>query len=320
MNNIKLPKDVWEAARLIWENTIAITDRELIEQLEVAFGDKAPKSSGTISKRRKKESWQKNNLVQSPKSGAKTTKKGSKQEASEGGSRQSRKQNAQKNSLIPSKTNKAQNREASPSLEAKKDKIDDISDSVVVDAAARAKIIKKYRKRYFNLGEVFDQALEVTLSIKGLVDDAARIENEVLESRYGANFEIGENAPDSKDEVAEVELANERVKQAMVLSKALTDTTTGLAMALKMISEVDMPMLGITADDFKQSEQDRRLGALAALGNIDDEERKARERLLPELHERLKDVIELESSADFGLDYDDDDNEAEDIDYTTVDD
>ena len=316
MDNIKLPKDVWEAARMIWENTISITDRELIEQLEVAFGDDAPKSSGTISKRRKREAWEKNNLLKTTKKGP---KKGPKQEAGEGGSKQTRKQNAQKKSLIPSKTNKAQNTEASASLEAKKDKIDDISDSVVVDAAARAKVIKKYRKRYFNLGEVFDQALEVTLSIKGLVDDAARIENEALEGRYGANFEIGENALDNKDEVAEVELANERVKKAMVLSKTLTDTTAGLAMALKMISEVDMPMLGITADDFKQSEQDRRLGALAALGDIDDKEREARERLLPELHERLKDVIALESSADFGSDYDDDDNEAEEIDYTAVD-
>ena len=317
MDNAKLPKDVWEAARMIWENTISITDRELIEQLEVAFGESAPKSSGTISKRRKKESWQKNNLVKAIKKGP---KKGPKQEAREDGSKQNRKQNAQKNSLIPTKTNKAQNMESSASLEAKKDKIDDISESIVVDAAARAKVIKKYRKRYFNLGEVFDQALEVTLSIKGLVDDAARIESEALEGRYGASFEIGENAPDSKDDVAEVELANEKVKKAMVLSKTLTDTTAGLAMALKMISEVDMPMLGITADDFKQSEQDRRLGALAALGDIDDKQREARDRLLPELYERLADVIELEASPNFGTDYDDDDNEAEEVDYTAVDD
>ena len=106
----------------------------------------------------------------------------------------------------------------------------------------------------------------------------------------------------------------------MVLSKSLTDTTASLAAALKMISEVDMPMLGITADDFKQSEQDRRLGALAALGDIDDKEREARERLVPELHARLLEIMDVEASPSFGAEYKDDPDEAEGIDYTDVED
>ncbi len=46
--------DVWAAAKLIWENTAKISDRDLIEQLTISFGELAPKSNGTISKRRKR--------------------------------------------------------------------------------------------------------------------------------------------------------------------------------------------------------------------------------------------------------------------------
>lgn len=319
MDNRPLPTDVWEAARLIWENTATITDRELIEQLSDAFGEEAPKSSGTISKRRKKEAWEKHNLIKPSKSGSTATKTGVKAEATGAGSKQTRKQKAQKKSLIPSKTNKAQNTEASAIEEARQAVIGDISESVVVNAADRAKVIQKYRRRYKNLGDLFDQALDITLSIKDLADDVTRAEQDALVGNYGANFEIGENA--KAEPASDVEIAGQRVQKAMVLSKSLTDTTTSLAIALKAISEVDMPLLGITADDFKQSEQDRRLGALAALGDIDDKEREARARLVPELHARLLEIMDVEASPSFGVEYNDDDsNEAEEIDYTDVED
>lgn len=67
MDNNALPDDVWAAARLIWENTVKITDSELIEQLTVSFGDAAPKSTGTISKRRSKHKWKKNTLAEATK-------------------------------------------------------------------------------------------------------------------------------------------------------------------------------------------------------------------------------------------------------------
>lgn len=81
-------------------------------------------------------------------------------------------------------------------------------------------------------------------------------------------------------------------------------------------------MMGITADDFKQSEQDRRLGALASLGDIDDKEREARARLVPELHARLLELEQFEASPDFGAEYKDDrsDDEIDEVDYTSVDD
>lgn len=328
MDNRPLPTDIWEAARLIWENTATITDRELIDQLSDAFGEEAPKSSGTISKRRKKEAWKKHSLVKLLKIGSETVKTAAKGEAGRAGSKKSRKQKAQNNSLIPSKTNKAQNMESSAIEEARNAVIGDISESVIVNAADRAKVIQKYRRRYHNLGGLFDQALDITLSIPDLVEAANQVEADAMNevnANYGANFEIGENSEKKDgdvDAVTEVELANQKVKQAMVLSKSLTDTVTSLAVALKMISEVDMPMLGITADDFKQSEQDRRLGALASLGDIDEKQRQARNSKLPELHARLLELEQVEASADFGAEYKDDqsDDEIDDVDYTSVDD
>lgn len=328
MDNRPLPTDIWEAARLIWENTATITDRELIDQLSDAFGEEAPKSSGTISKRRKKEAWKKHSLVKLLKIGSETVKTAAKGEAGRAGSKKSRKQKAQNNSLIPSKTNKAQNMESSAIEEARNAVIGDISESVIVNAADRAKVIQKYRRRYHNLGGLFDQALDITLSIHDLVEAANQVEADAMNevnANYGANFEIGENSEKKDGDVdaaTEVELANQKVKQAMVLSKSLTDTVTSLAVALKMISEVDMPMLGITADDFKQSEQDRRLGALASLGDIDEKQRQARNSKLPELHARLLELEQVEASADFGAEYKDDqsDDEIDDVDYTSVDD
>lgn len=314
MDNKSLPDDVWEAAKLIWENTPKITDSELIEQLTVAFGDDAPKSTGTVSKRRSKHKWKKNTLVAATKRQAKQSESGNNNR----NNRNNRNKKARNNSNIPSKTNKAQNGNNSTALEAKSGIIDDILDNVVIDAKGRAAIIQKYRRRYKKLGELFDQTLDITLSIKDLADDATRAEEAALIGNYGANFEIGENA--EAEPSSDVEIAAQRVKKAMVLSKSLTDTTTSLAIALKAISEVDMPMLGITADDFKQSEQDRRLGALAALGDIDEKERKAREEKLPELHARLLEIMDVEASPSFGAEYKDDPDEAEEVDYTDVED
>lgn len=302
--------EVWAAAKFIWENTPEITDRELIEQLQIEYGNTAPKSTGTISKRRKKEEWRKQDLTNSLKIGAYT-------EAGGQGSKRNRKQKTHNSKIIPSKTNKAQNTEADRKLEAAGSKIGEITESVVIDAQGRAAIINKTRRRYANLGKLFDQAIGITLSIVDLADEADKAEQKALAGNYGAGFEIGENDKKSQEPENEVEAAAQKVQKAMVLSKALTDTTTSLAIALKTISEVEMPLCGITADDFKQSDQDRRLGALAALGDIDAKEREARERLAPELHERLKRIMATEASDDFGRE--DRVDDIDDIDYTSVD-
>ena len=256
--------EVWASARFIWENTPHITDRELIEQLKTGYGNAAPKSSGTISKRRKKDNWVKNNLVQTP-------KKDMDLEANSDGSKPEWKQKPQNTHLISSKTNKAQNLESDTELEAAGSKIEGIVESVVIDAQGRAKIIKNTRRRFDNLGQLFDQALTAALSLQGYANAAS-----------------------------EDPEAGEQVQKALLLSESLSDTVGNLAKSLKIIAEVEMPLCGITADDFKQSDQDRRLNALAALGDIHEQEQAARARLIPQLHARLLEIENVEVHDDLG--------------------
>lgn len=308
MNNSPLPDDMWVAARLIWENTMKITDAELIEQLKVNFKGNVPKSTGTISKRRKNEEWTKN-----------TPDEARKRIEAQSDNVPTGKNFGGKKKNIPSKTNKAQKMEKSGAQEEKKGIIDGIMNDVVLDAKGRASIIHKYRRRYIKVGELFDQAIEITASIEEQADAVVVIQNELLEGTYGGEFEIGENDK-SLDEIKNrADMAVDRLKKTMMLSKTLTDTAVSLATGLKMLSEVDMPMCGITAEDFKESAQDRRLGALEALGDIHSEEQEARERLKAELDDRLEWIKETANSGDFGRTPEPGDD-VEDIDYTAVDD
>lgn len=277
--------EVWASARFIWENTPNLTDRELIEQLKTGYGNAAPKSSGTISKRRKKENWDKNSLVQ-------TFKKDMDLEANSDGSKPEWKQKPQNTHLIPSKTNKAENLESDTELEAAGSKIEGIVESVVIDAQGRAKIIKNTRRRFDNLGQLFDQALTAALSLQGYANAASE---------------------DPK--------AGEQIQKALLLSESLSDTVGNLAKSLKIIAEVEMPLCGITSDDFKQSDQDRRLNALAALGDIHEQEQAARARLIPELHARLLEIEKTAESEDFGIQYNDQQPQIQSdvVDYTALD-
>lgn len=311
MNNSPLPDDMWVAARLIWENTMKITDAELIEQLKVNFKENVPKSTGTISKRRKNEEWTKN-----------TPDEARKRIEAQSDNVPTGKNFGGKKKNIPSKTNKAQKMEKSGAQEEKKGIVDGIMNDVVLDAKGRASIIHKYRRRYIKAGELFDQALEITLGIKKQADEVDQLQDALLEEAesHGGDFEIGENGKIIEELEKKAQLAMEKAQKSMVLSKALTDTALSLATGLKMLSEVDMPMCGITAEDFKESAQDRRLGALEALGDIHSEEQEARERLKAELDDRLEWIKETANSGDFGRTPEPGNDDVEDIDYTAVDD
>ena len=273
-----LPRDMWDVARFLWENTRKITDTDIIAQLEVEFGDKAPRSNGTISKRRKKEEWKKNSLPEA-----------SKRKKKEEESAKTRKNSKEKTSNILPKTNKAQTLEKSSYLEEKKADINGVIDNVVMGVKDRAAIIVKTCKRWRLVGEIADQTTILSL---GLVDMA--------------------NDSDADPE---------EIQKTLVLTSALSNTLDTLTRSLKTISEVELPLCGITPEDFSQSDQDRRLGALEALGDIDGQEREARDRLKAELDDRLEWIKETASSGDFGRTPEpDDDDDIEEIDYTQVDD
>lgn len=270
-----LPRDMWEVARLLWENSDKITDADIIAQLEVEFAGKVPKSTGTISKRRKKEEWQKNTLPEA-------AKRKKKQEESAKNGNNSKTKNS---SIIP-KTNKAQETEYLPQLEEKKALVDGIMENVVLGAKDRAAIIVKHRKRWKTQGNIQDNVTSLALSLLDDLDD------------------IG----------ADPETIQKKIAVINILANTLDVTTR----AAKIISEVELPLCGITPEDFKQSEQDRRLGALESLGDIDGEERAARERLTAELQDRMRWIEDTASSGDFGQSQED--QNIEDIDYTRVDD
>ncbi|WP_198331412.1 hypothetical protein [Psychrobacter aquimaris] len=272
-----VPRDMWEVARLLWENTNKITDADIITQLEVEFGNEVPKSTGTISKRRKKEEWQKNTLPAAAK------RKKTQEESGK-----NRKNSKPKTSNNLPKTNKAQTVEESPHLEEKKALVDGIMDNVVMSAKQRAAIIVKHRKRWKKQGDIQDNVVSLSLS---LLDDL-----------------------DDKD--ADPETIQKKIAVINILANALDVTTR----ASKTISEVELPLCGITPEDFSQSDQDRRLGALEALGDIDGQEREARDRLKAELDDRLEWIKETASSGDFGRTPEPDDDGIEEIDYTQVDD
>lgn len=281
--------DVWETAQFIWENTPIISDRDLIAQLTASFGDDAPKSSGTISKRRKKYEWTKKKITL-------PSKKSAKQEAKQSGGSRNRKQSPPDKFLIPSEDNKAQKLESSPILEAKNREIEAITDSVVIDAKGRTKIIQKFRNRWERVGELHDQALDIALTVKDSVD-AVSINSEDTE-------------------------AGEAVKKAIILSESLSETVGNLAKSLKVISEVQMQLCGIMPDDFRQSTHELRMSAIAKFGDINEEERVRRDSKMPALLDRLREIEEIEASDDFGSDFGDDDNDDDDIDdvdYTAID-
>lgn len=310
MDNKSLPDDLWLAARMIWENTDKITDRDLIDQLQSKFGDDAPKSNGTISKRRKKEEWVKNTLNTAAKRVEKVEP-----------SKKNRNQKRGKKQNSSMKTNKAQNMEKLAWLEPKKDTINDIMDNVVIDAQGKAKIIKQYRKRYDNTGQIFDSAICITLDIPALAEAAYQAKQNIIDAANidPANFKIGEQIDDI-DELEKIAgQAMDRLQQAMMLSASLTETAKDIAAGLKVLSEVFMPLCGISSDDFKQSAQDIRMGAIEALGDIAEKEDRARDALDEKMFDRLKRFEEYAASGDFGRTDQQDDDDIDDVDYTAID-
>ena len=49
---------MWEAARVLWENTHGMTDRDVHDRLVELYPDEAPKNHSSVARRRQKEKWQ----------------------------------------------------------------------------------------------------------------------------------------------------------------------------------------------------------------------------------------------------------------------
>ncbi|WP_440464362.1 hypothetical protein [Psychrobacter sp. ASPA161_6] len=277
--------DVWDAIKLLWENTPEITYDEIRDYLTPTYGDEVPKSNGSMSKRKSKEKWVKRNPLKLPK---KEEIKGNKQAKSKGNSPKKGNPPSKEITNISRKTNKAQKREISPAQEMLNGKLEEITDNVVMSAKERATIIVKHRKRWRTQGDIQDNLTSLALSLL--------------------------------DDLEDIDADPETIQKKIAVINILANTLDVSTRSAKIISEVELPLCGITPEDFSQSDQERRLGALEALGDINAEEEAARTRLKAELDDRLEWIKETANSGDFGRTPEPDNDDVEDIDYTAVDD
>lgn len=271
-------QDVWESARFIWEYTDDISDRDLIERLQEAFGDAAPKSAGTISKRRKKEGWQKKNLLDSNQE----AKKGAKQ----GGSTQKRKQNRPSEGLLPKTDNKVGKTEAVTTLEAGKQAIEQISTSVVKAVEDKAILINSHRRNWRHLGQLHDR---VTNLASEVLDAALAEQQWDIMGEGRLTEEEAERIATMREEEAD------ELKKKMSVLNLMGGTLQALVFTSKAISEIELPLNGITPEDFTESDTARRQKNLEKLDGVNDEQDALREEMQRQMKQR---ALAFEQEAD----------------------
>lgn len=269
--------DVWEAARIIWENTPKISDRELLERLIETFGKRAPTSHTTIGRKRKSQKWVKKAGLDAPKKDTQTKKKRTKNAPKARATKAQNNNNTSKNNKehdnAPSQENKSDNAPKQGALilwQHTEDKIKTEAERIILDAKEKAKIVLKHRRRISQLGALQETVLDTLNNLQHL----------------------------------DPEFDGEKVAQVLGISDASARVLRALTDSQESIFKQEMTVCGITMADFEMSEQDRRMAGLAALEGIADEEAQMRQTLKAELTERLA-QIEIMTLDDVELPPDD---------------
>lgn len=269
--------DVWEAARIIWENTPKISDRELLERLIETFGKRAPTSHTTIGRKRKSQKWVKKAGLDAPKKDTETKKKRTKNAPKARATKAQNNNNTSKNNKehdsAPSQENKSDNAPKQGALilwQHTEDKIKAEAERIILDAKEKAKIVLKHRRRISQLGALQETVLDTLNNLQHL----------------------------------DPEFDGEKVAQVLGISDASARVLRALTDSQESIFKQEMTVCGITMADFEMSEQDRRMAGLAALEGIADEEAQMRQTLKAELTERLA-QIEIMTLDDVELPPDD---------------
>ena len=276
--NGKLSDGMWEAARAIWENTVKISDEDLRERLFEVYGENAPKSTGTISKRRKKENWVKKSLV------------GGSDFGSESGSKQEVKKNNGSKNTPNSPPTPENNKEESEEVGSKtgseiivwqevEEKVKREVIKLAMSTEQKAQLVIKHRRRLFQLGELQENTLGVVNSLSGL----------------------------------KPKLDGEEIIQTIAIAEVLSKTLKQLTDSQKTIAEQELPLCGIKPEDFHQSEAEKRMQSIAALSGIDEAERQRRKAKTPELMARLKEIESL-NLDDVGMPDIEDEEDSDDSD------
>lgn len=279
-----IPDKVWDMARLIWENTPEISYAEVLDQLQMTFGDAAPKSKSTLTKKIRQGEWTKKAVVKTQKDPASDTR-----------TEKVREQRPLDSKNDPGKNNRE--KKAANSIDARTIErgIEEISNNLIMSAEQRAKIIIKHRKSISKLGVLKDRVIDLAL--------------ELMDTDFDMPDPIQIEGGEREDDAA----ANAVTKRMAVLD-VTSQALARLTAAQKTTAEVEFPLCGISPDDFQQSEQQRRLDALETLDGIDDEERRMRDKLSQELHERLQIFEGWNADPDFG-----NDNDIEDAEFNEMD-
>ena len=289
---VDIPKEVWDMARALWENNPAMTDREIVEQLKVIFDDgtPTPKSSGSISKRRDKEKWERINPARPPKNEKRMEAIGNhgKQKADdEGISNASDKENNReiKASLITFQEAKQESKR-----ESTQERINKIYRELESDAIDKKEVIRGVIERN-------NMLIGITVGIANFVDYLCTLDPETQ---------------------------GEEIQRYIILIESLAGANQKATAAHKIQSEIALRTAGVTDTDFGESEQDRRMKGIEQLAGIAERERLERQKGMAGLQDRLRRFRELEVdelAASVGLtddnsDYDDD---IEDADYSEID-
>lgn len=255
----KLPDDMWEAARVIWENTPSMSDRDLLTRLQELYDDKAPKTHSAITRRRNKEKWVKKTKITHHSSTKKqaprkkpSTKKEENTSQSLDNTGENNKENDSENQAPPGTTLTV--------WQEVEEKVIKEATKLALSIEEKAQIIMKHRKRLAHLGELQENTIGVVNSLYGL----------------------------------DPKFDGDEIVQTIQIAETLSKTLKQLTDSQKVIAEQEMPLSGITPDDFHQSESEKRQASIEAMAGIAEQERMNRQAKLPALMARLKELENMD--------------------------
>ena len=308
----ELPPDMWEAARILWENTPGMTDREVHDRLIELYPDEAPKNHSSVARRRQKEKWQRKNPLNATESATDATSS-NKSSANRSKSAKNATKKAKKtaNDCNKNDSNSSQTLDDTDQNNKESDDATNESDcnkncntglvlwsetekrmyreveKLILDNQQKTEIIIKHRKRIRQAGELWETNAKLLQALHGL--DAA---------------EDGET-----------------IKQILVSAESISRTLTALTMSQKVLFEQEMLVCGIKWEDFEMSEQDRRMEGMKALDGIYEEAQRKREELKQAMQQRLPEFENLNlndatfTEADYAEVYEDSEDDEDDDGY-----
>ena len=306
----ELPPDMWEAARVLWENTHGMTDRDVHDRLVELYPDEAPKNHSSVARRRQKEKWQRKTPLDATENATDATS-GNKSSSSRSKQPKNATKKAKKTTEKCNKTDDKSSQNIDDTEQNNKESESATSDDdcnkncntglilwtesekriyrevekLILDNQQKTEVIIKHRKRIRQAGELWETNASLLQALKGLKPD-----------------EDGET-----------------IKQILVSAESISRTLTALTMSQKVLFEQEMLVCGIKWEDFEMSEQDRRMEGMKALDGIYEEAQRKREELQQAMQRRLPEFENLTlDDAEFGeSDYaavyeDDEDDEGDD--------